>query len=314
MTANLNQLLAAGCIDEAVQLATRGAAVGNADALFALAAWRLEGRIMPRDLAAARELFGQAGEAGRQDAKIVYTAFVANGTGGPSDWQHALKLLRTLARKDQQAKRQLWLIEKMKLTPSGDPVKVPASELLCESPHVLRFEGLLTPIECNYLVDAATPLFKPSVVVGDSGKQMPNPIRTSETAAFPWPLENPAVHAINRRLAAVSGTRAEQGEPLQVLRYHPGQEYRPHFDAVPGLENQRHLTALIYLNDDYEGGETLFTKVGLSVKGRRGDAILFRNSDAAGAQCDDTMHAGLPVTKGVKLLASRWIRQRRLEA
>ncbi len=313
MTADLDQLLAAGRFDDAVQLATQRASAGDADALFMLGAWRLEGRIMQRDLAAAREFFRRAGEAGRQDSKTFYTAFVANGTGGPSDWQHALKLLRTLARKDHKAKRQLWLIEKMKLTLEGDPVKVPHGQLLCESPQVLRFEALLTPSECNYLVDAATPLFKPSVVVGDSGKQVPNPIRTSETAAFPWPLENPAVHAINRRLAAVSGTRADQGEPLQVLRYYPGQEYRPHFDAVPGLENQRQLTALIYLNDDYEGGETLFTKVGLSVRGSLGDAILFRNSDDAGVQRDDTMHAGLPVTSGLKLIASRWIRQRRLE-
>lgn len=269
---------------------------------------------MPRDLAAARELFRRAGEAGRHDAKTIYTAFVGNGTGGPADWQKALKLLRVLARKNQKAKRQLWLIEKMKLTPEGDPVRVPEGELLSESPHVRRFETLFTPQECNYLIDAATPLFKPSVIVDDSGRQVPNPIRTSETASFPWALENLAVHAINRRLAAISGTSADQGEPLQVLRYQPGQEYRPHFDAVPGLENQRHLTALVYLNDDYEGGETLFTKVGLSVKGRLGDAILFRNSDAAGAQHDDTMHAGLPVTRGVKLIASRWIRQRRLEA
>ena len=67
-----------------------------------------------------------------------------------------------------------------------------------------------------------------------------------------------------------------QGEPLQILRYQPGQEYRPHFDWLD-VGNRRVMTALIYLNDDYEGGETAFTKTGLKVKGRTGDVIIFKS-------------------------------------
>jgi prolyl 4-hydroxylase len=70
-------------------------------------------------------------------------------------------------------------------------------------------------------------------------------------------------------------------------------------------------TALVYLNDDYEGGETCFIKTGLTVKGRKGDALLFRNATPDRALDPMTEHAGLPVTRGVKLLASRWIRERR---
>ena len=120
-------------------------------------------------------------------------------------------------------------------------------------------------------------------------------------------IADPAIHALNRRLAAASGTGVEQGEPLQVLRYRPGQQYRPHFDAIPGLANQRVATALVYLNEDYEGGETCFVRSGLKVKGRRGDAIVFRNTTDEGRADPASEHAGLPVTAGVKLIASRWI-------
>jgi prolyl 4-hydroxylase len=134
-------------------------------------------------------------------------------------------------------------------------------------------------------------------------------VRTSDAAAFPLAVENPAIHALNRRLATLSGTAVSQGEPLQVLRYRPGQEYRPHGDAFPpGVENQRILTVLVYLNSGYSGGETHFVVNGLSIKGDPGDALLFRNTLPDGNFDPRTKHAGLPVTSGTKFIASRWIR------
>ncbi|HEY0626532.1 MAG TPA: 2OG-Fe(II) oxygenase [Allosphingosinicella sp.] len=142
---------------------------------------------------------------------------------------------------------------------------------------------------------------------------MLNPVRTSDGMAFPLMLENPAVHALNRRLAAASGTQVTQGEPLQILRYSPGQEYKAHVDALPVGTNQRILTMLVYLNEDYAGGETKFLETGLGFKGRTGDALLFRNASADGRPDPMARHAGLPVTRGQKLIASRWIRAKPLD-
>jgi prolyl 4-hydroxylase len=161
-------------------------------------------------------------------------------------------------------------------------------------------------------VDQATPLFQPAIVINSvTGEAMPHPVRTSENAGFPWMSETPAIHALNRRMAAASGTKAEWGEPLQVLRYRPGQQYKPHFDGLAAEPNQRILTMLVYLNDGFSGGETLFVRTGLKVVGKRGDALLFRNADDQGNPDPISEHAGLPVTAGEKLIASRWIRQAR---
>jgi prolyl 4-hydroxylase len=129
--------------------------------------------------------------------------------------------------------------------------------------------------------------------------------------SFPWIDESPAIHAINQRLATVSDTPVANGEPLQILRYSPGQEYRAHHDALPHTDNQRILTMLVYLNDGFEGGETKFLKTGLSVKGDIGDALLFRNADKQGRPDPNALHAGLPVRAGQKLIASRWIHEKR---
>jgi prolyl 4-hydroxylase len=307
------QLMAEGRIAEAVQHTNALAQAGNADAICTLANWRLEGRILPRDLRISRELFRRATEAGSKIAAQIHTAFLANGTGGPPDWPQAIKQLRTLARKDSASKRQLWLVEKMNLTVDGGPAEVPPGERISDSQEISLFRSLFTDPECSYLSEAAGPLMQPSVIIDHQGRQVPNPVRTSDAANFPWARENPAVHALNRRLASISGTDVRQGEPLEVLRYRVGQQYHPHLDSVAGLDNQRQFTVLVYLTDDFEGGETHFPRLDLLVKAKRGDALLFRNCDDAGQPINDTLHAGLPVTKGVKVIASRWIRERPLE-
>jgi prolyl 4-hydroxylase len=152
-------------------------------------------------------------------------------------------------------------------------------------------------------------MLEPSVVIDvATGRQVRDPVRNSDGMGFTWPLENPAVHALNRRIAAASGTAVGCGEPLQVLRYRVGEEYKPHIDAIPGFANQRVLTMIVWLNDDYEGGETSFLAPGLKLRGQAGDGLLFANVDARGERDLRSVHAGLPVTRGEKYIASRWIR------
>ncbi len=267
----------------------------HADALFdeAEAALRA-GRIME-----ARDLFGRAGAAGRHDAAVIHCNLTASG----GDWAGGLRLLAELARTDKRCRRQLELIGAMDLSATL------RGEVVSEAPHLALFRGLFTAAECRYLMEAATPMLVPSVVVDPAtGAQRPDPVRLSDSAGFTLPLENPAVHALNQRLAAASGTGWAQGEPLQVLRYRPGGEYKPHFDALPGLANQRILTMIVWLNEAYEGGGTLFMQTGATLKGRAGDALLFRNVLPDGRRDPASGHAGLPIIAGEKLIASRWIR------
>jgi prolyl 4-hydroxylase len=306
----VDALTAAGRVGDAYRLLTGPGAAADADALFLLATWRLSGQRIRRDLAAARDLFRRAAEAGHQEAAIVYTAFVGHGAGGAADWPSALRLLRQFSYPG--ASRQLELIERMRLSPSGDPLQLPAEKRLSDHPHVSAFPALLSPAECDFLIAEAQPWLEPAVVIDpQTGRQLRNPVRTSDGMSFALVRENPAVHALNRRIAALTGTQVAQGESLQVLRYRPGQEYKPHFDAVAGEANQRILTVLVYLNDGYQGGETLFVRTGLRFKGQRGDALVFRNASSDGRADELAQHAGLPVTAGEKLLASRWIRAAR---
>lgn len=70
-------------------------------------------------------------------------------------------------------------------------------------------------------------------------------------------------------------------------------------------------TFLIYLNSDFEGGETDFPELNLSYRGAPGDALQFANVDASGAPDVRTLHAGRPTRSGEKWLFSQWVRARR---
>jgi prolyl 4-hydroxylase len=121
------------------------------------------------------------------------------------------------------------------------------------------------------------------------------------------------IRAINRRIAAISETDIDQGEALSVLRYQPAQQFRLHHDAIAGVANQRTKTVLLYLNDGFVGGETYFPATDMKIAPVAGDAIVFTNVDDAGRPDPLATHAGLPVERGVKWLATRWIRARPID-
>lgn len=312
--AHANRLLAEGRRREAADLLKAAAANGDADALLFMAHAKLRGEWVPRDLGVARDLFRRAAEAGSGEAAAVHAGFLAGGIGGSRAWRDALQALQARRGADPAAARQAALIEAMALTEDGEPASLPPTEELSGDPRVALCRGLFTPDECAFLLAAAEPLFRPAVIVDPrTGEQVRNPVRTSDSAHFTLVLEDPAIHALNRRIAALTGTSAAQGEPLQVLRYNPGQEFKSHSDALPATDNQRVMTVLVYLNEGYGGGETVFPTLGLSIRGRTGDALIFHNVDGAGRPEPRSTHAGLPVTQGTKMVASRWIRARALD-
>jgi prolyl 4-hydroxylase len=276
-----------------------------------LATWKLIGHPLPRDLPAARNLLKAAVRAGHVDAALMDVALTANGSGGPEDWGTARALLQEAARTDPLARPQLELVQGMQLDQAGRPLQAPVGEPLSDRPAVQLFRGLLTAAECLHLAQAAEPVMEPALVADPrTGRLIPHPIRTSDAGLIGPTREDLAIRAINHRIAAASGTETAQGEALVVLRYAPGQQYRPHLDSLPNAANQRVLTMLIYLNDGYAGGETAFVETGLKVRGRMGDAILFRNALGDGRPDPASRHAGLPVGSGHKWLATRWIRAR----
>lgn len=307
-------LAQAGAVADAYRLLEQAIAAGDGIAAAELADWRMAGQLVRRDIAAARALYGRALELGVEAAAGPYFALRASGAGdAPRDWPGTLALLAGRDR-DPASRRQVRLIEAMDLTETGDPRLRPTLVTVSSSPQIATVPEFLTADECRYLIELAEPRLQASHVVDPrSGRLIRDPIRTAHAAGFPLVLEDPVIHAINRRIAAVTGTAWAQGEPVQVLCYRPGEEYRLHSDALPPGPNQRSMTLLVALNEDYEGGETRFPALDLAWRGHSGEALAFRNVDSVGAVDQAARHAGAPVRRGTKFLLSRWIREHALD-
>jgi prolyl 4-hydroxylase len=107
----------------------------------------------------------------------------------------------------------------------------------------------------------------------------------------------------------------DHGEGLQVLHYLPGQQYEPHYDwfdpeqpgfpAITAKGGQRIASLVMYLNTPDGGGGTAFPEIGLTVTALRGSAVYF----AYDTGDTSSLHAGLPVTKGEKWIATKWLRE-----
>jgi prolyl 4-hydroxylase len=197
----------------------------------------------------------------------------------------------------------------------------PTPHSLHATPRVVRAPLFLPAVLCDYLTALAAPLLQPARVFDPaSGQTRPDPYRQSLTAALPDGAMDLVSWAIKLRMARLAGGTYDQGEPLAVLLYRPGEQYRAHVDYLSEdgqaasldltRRGQRVATALVRLNQEFTGGDTVFPRLGLRWTGGRGDALSFANTAAGGQGDPMTLHAGEAVITGMKLLASLWLRER----
>ncbi len=190
----------------------------------------------------------------------------------------------------------------------------------CETPEIATCEDLLTDEECRYLIYSGARFLERSQVIHPvTGQPLEYEVRTSQDMTFVPSSDDVGIRILQARMARMAAFDLANCEPLTLLRYGIGDQYRPHrdyfFPSAPQLMQpggQRHSTVCVYLNVVQQGGETVFPDRGVTVQPRRGRAVMFRNLHADGSPDPNSLHAGMPVLAGEKWLATCWIRARQL--
>lgn len=108
-----------------------------------------------------------------------------------------------------------------------------------------------------------------------------------------------SVGAFYRRLNPYVSIKKDTG--FQLLRYKVGQHFRDHIDNIAGHPTwgQRQLSAILYLNDNYEGGCLHFPRQRKKIKPLAGSVVLFPSNFAF-------PHEGQDVTEGTKYAVVTW--------
>lgn len=204
--------------------------------------------------------------------------------------------------------------ERVRLRLANDPS---AYRVPIERAEIFAIGDFLDARECAHLVSLIDAVARPSDLVHDGSFEN---YRTSYSGDIDQ--ADPVVRAIERRLYDLLGIDLAWGETIQGQRYHPGQEFKEHCDWFDANQRywreedrrggQRSWTAMAYLNDVEEGGTTAFTRLGVTIPPQKGALLVWNNNLPDGTVNWDTMHAGLPVERGVKYVITKWFRARRL--
>jgi hypothetical protein len=326
-------LFAQGRYPEGNRVLSQAALAGHAPSMTLLGAHLMSGKGGEGDLATGALLTVRAAGLGGAEACARAAILCARGFSGQPDWPRALDYLQRSAELGfQPARDQLRLlsgfragIDWKKLRRAVDMAawrKLPATQTLSDAPLIQIAPGLIRADICDAIVARARPLMAPAPVYDETrGGNTLDGARTNSGALLTILDIDLVTEAVRYRMCALAGMPAVHAEYPWVLHYKPGESFAAHFDFWdPAFEGyaatleqygQRAFTVLVYLNDDgLEGGETDFPELGLRHRGRKGDAIVFRNVDEQGQPDRRTLHAGLPPTRGEKWLLSLWIHDR----
>ena len=263
-----------------------------------------------------------AARAGDADAAHRLAVLSAMGLGLPQDWRAALdRLAQAAALGHPTAGRQLTLLSRSGEVDLAAWLTPPAPRMLSEGPAIFAIDGFLPDAVCDWLKDRAGAVSEPALVYDpETGEGRRESVRTNDAARFDLARMDVVLAVVRERIARAAGLPVPGLEWTQVLHYAVGQTFDWHVDwldpAVPGYaadlaaRGQRIATCLVFLNDDFEGGETAFEAGGLRHRGRKGDALMWANTLPDGAIDRRTRHAGLPPTSGEKWVLSQWLRGR----
>jgi predicted 2-oxoglutarate/Fe(II)-dependent dioxygenase YbiX len=172
------------------------------------------------------------------------------------------------------------------------------------APMIGRVPSLYSRAECGALLESLRDVeWLAGTVNRASGREVDARVRDNLTAivrepdvgATLWARIAPHLPATMstawdgpRRTVTASGLF----EPLRVYRYDVGHHFGLHSDQSYTRGDARSLlTLLLYLDEDFDGGETEFPDEKQTIAPRTGDALWFQHA---------VLHAGKRVTRGTK--------------
>lgn len=318
---------------EAMEALKGASLAGDPVAMTELAHRLLVGDRAPKSPKHALYLLHEAARQGEARALARLAALTAGGAYLEQDWRQALRLLgEAAAAGDIPAQGQLDCLQ-----PPGAPAaswhekagRVPLQYWLQTAgqeelhDNVRRVPELAPLPVCAWLIGRARGRLQPALVYDSvSHENQVHEMRTNTMALFDYATYDVVQFLLQARMSLACGYPMQHFETPMVLHYSVGQQITPHFDFIDANapdyaaqireQGQRMITFLLYLNDDYDGGETTFPELGIVHRGTAGGGLYFINAHADLTPNRRMLHTGSPPVRGEKWVVSQFIVSKRL--
>lgn len=94
---------------------------------------------------------------------------------------------------------------------------------------------------------------------------------TNDEVKYLYGMLISAIRIASRHYSRSNSIELFRQSPLSISKYSEGKFMGPHTDEMTGA----HLSGVLYLNDEYSGGELSFPNQNLSIKPEAGSMIIF---------------------------------------
>lgn len=130
--------------------------------------------------------------------------------------------------------------------------------------------------------------------------------------SFEMPVNDGVLTSLTERTYELVGIGNRCGSTLRFRRYAPGEYHPLHLDTYKILDWTLIRTALLYLTDVAEGGETYFPEAEpapIAVKPKAGRLVIWFNHLADGSVDKRSIHESLAVKQGEKATLTNFVYQ-----
>lgn len=190
----------------------------------------------------------------------------------------------------------------------GDATQLPYWPVQQPHPHILMLPAVLNADQCRLLIDCfelnrVTSAARTQDEYWDGRFIWSNQLPRTEIKALRL-MQQLRFFSTLKLIERFRPADVLYSDTAQLVRWLPGHELIPHADNInpegtPNVTAHRSFSSILYLNDDYDGGETFFPGHNLRIKPQPGTLVLF------GAGCD-YVHGVTRVTRGQRYTYAGW--------
>lgn len=175
-------------------------------------------------------------------------------------------------------------------------------------PKPIRLEKFVTKKDCLNIIERTTG-FSRSETISSKNKIVYDPMQRMSKTKFTTSMDSSShakvIRDVNKYMMDSYGVYKSN---MQVTKYDKNDFFKLHTDAlkehqIPLFGEQRLWTVILYLNDDFKGGQTCFPYIQEIYYPRQGDIIMWPNVDENMKIHENLKHKGMTVLDGTKYIA-----------